>query len=83
MRLADETYSEDDRLQVYAVITVLEQMQIRDLADNQYDQPFIYALQHILHDASRGIKIDFCKDLKKYQLDYEQERKNSDSTAVK
>ena len=83
MKLADETYSEDDRLQVYAVISVLEQIQLRDLADNQFDKSYIYALQHILHDASRGKKIDFCNDLRKYQLDYEQERQNSQSTAVK
>lgn len=83
MKFADETFTEDDRLQVLAVITVLEQMQMRELADNQFDKPYIYALQCIMRDASKGIRIDFCNDLRKYQLMYEQERKGWDSTAVK
>lgn len=83
MKFADETYSEKDRLQVFAIIQMIEDAQVRQLAEDRFDHAYVYALQCIIRDAAKGFRIDFCKDLKMYQNEYNEKKKINDSTAVK
>lgn len=59
------------RIQINALIKLVEEIQMKQLAPNQYDKAYIYALQMVLHHAAKGYPVNFLEDIKRYQTDYQ------------
>lgn len=59
------------RIQINAMIQLIEQIQVANLSPDRYDKNYIRALQMVFRNAAKGRPVNILEDIPKYKTMYE------------